>query len=232
LYWDGQGFCLYYKVLEKGRFPWPTATAGTARLTSAQLGHAVGRNRLAAARLGRAAGAGWLILSACFALFLWRFPGCSMVDMGMSTSAPDLPDDPAVLKAMIAALRAENAQITATLRAHDLLVQALRVRIAKLKKQAFGKSSEKIEREIEQLELALEDLQVAMAEADTAPPEDGITDEGEAPERCDRGQDTAAARASPTRPRANAANSIPATPARTAAASCGLWARMSASCST
>ncbi|RUM22340.1 transposase [Rhizobium phaseoli] len=37
LFWDGQGFCLYYKVLEKGRFPWPSATDGTARLTSAQL---------------------------------------------------------------------------------------------------------------------------------------------------------------------------------------------------
>jgi transposase len=38
LYWDGQGFCLYYKVLERGRFPWPSAQGGTARLTSAQLG--------------------------------------------------------------------------------------------------------------------------------------------------------------------------------------------------
>ena len=37
LYWDGQGFCLYYKVLEKGRFPWPSLADGTARLTSAQL---------------------------------------------------------------------------------------------------------------------------------------------------------------------------------------------------
>ncbi|RZF59050.1 transposase [Sphingomonas populi] len=37
LYWDGQGFCLYYKLLERGRFPWPYATDGTARLTSAQL---------------------------------------------------------------------------------------------------------------------------------------------------------------------------------------------------
>ncbi len=102
-----------------------------------------------------------------------------MVDKRMSTSAPDLPDDPAILKAMIAALRAENAQISATLRAHDLLVQALRVRIAKLKKQAFGKSSEKIEREIEQLELALEDLQVAMTEAEDTPPDE--SDTGEAP---------------------------------------------------
>ena len=79
---------------------------------------------------------------------------------------------PAVLKAMIAALQAENAKMSATLRAHDLLVQALRIRIAKLKKQKFGASSEKIEREIEQLELALEDLMVATAEADDTPPEE------------------------------------------------------------
>ena len=37
LYWDGQGFCLYYKLLERGHFPWPNTEAGVARLTSAQL---------------------------------------------------------------------------------------------------------------------------------------------------------------------------------------------------
>ncbi|WP_431079224.1 IS66 family insertion sequence element accessory protein TnpB [Sinorhizobium meliloti] len=37
LYFDGQGFCLYYKILERGRFPWPSAADGTARLTTAQL---------------------------------------------------------------------------------------------------------------------------------------------------------------------------------------------------
>src|SRR6056297_3652162 len=84
----------------------------------------------------------------------------------MSDDATPLPNDPAVLKAMIAALQAENQKMSATLRAHDLLVQTLRMRIAKLQKQKFGPSSEKIEREIEQLELALEDLQVALAEAD------------------------------------------------------------------
>jgi len=91
----------------------------------------------------------------------------------MSEHAENLPDDPAVLKAMIAALQAENAKISATLRVHDQLVQALRLRIAKLQKLAFGKSSEKIEREIEQLELALEDLLVAVAEEDDAPINEG-----------------------------------------------------------
>ena len=92
----------------------------------------------------------------------------------MSNHAVDLPDDPAVLKAMIAALQAENAKISATLRVHDQLVQALRLRIAKLQKLAFGKSSEKIEREIEQLELALEDLLVAVAEKDDTPIDEGL----------------------------------------------------------
>lgn len=99
----------------------------------------------------------------------------------MSEHTASLPNDPAALKAMIASLQAENGKILATLRAHDLLVQALRMRIAKLKKQKFGSSSEKIEREIEQLELALEDLKVALAEADDTSP-----DEDEAPDAEDQ----------------------------------------------
>lgn len=84
--------------------------------------------------------------------------------------------DPTVLKAMIAALQAENARMSATLQAHEQLVQALRLRIAKLQKQAFGKSSEKIEREIAQLELALEDLLIAVVEQSTEPAEDEDAD--------------------------------------------------------
>lgn len=57
----------------------------------------------------------------------------------MSNAAQNLPDDPALLKALITALQAENAKISATLRAHDQLIQTLRLRIAKLKKQVFGK---------------------------------------------------------------------------------------------
>ena len=37
LWWDGQGFCLFYKILERGYFPWPTAKEGVAHLTQAQL---------------------------------------------------------------------------------------------------------------------------------------------------------------------------------------------------
>ena len=130
----------------------------------------MGRDRLAQAGLGRATGPGWLNYLAetpCF----YGHCACLVVIGRMSNLAPTLTDDPAVLKALIAALQAENAKISATLRAHDQLIQTLRLRIAKLKKQVFGQSSEKIEREIEQLELALEDLLIASAESETAVPD-------------------------------------------------------------
>ena len=38
LWWDGQGFCLFYKVLDKGKFTWPKANInGNIRVTKAQL---------------------------------------------------------------------------------------------------------------------------------------------------------------------------------------------------
>ena len=92
---------------------------------------------------------------------------------------PDLlPDDPVALKGMVAALQARNAELSATVRVCDQLIQSLQLRIAKLKKQVFGKSSEKVAREIEQLELALEDLLIAAAVS--AGPES--TDESSAPD--------------------------------------------------
>ncbi|WP_375337308.1 IS66 family insertion sequence element accessory protein TnpB [Rhizobium binae] len=47
LFWDGQGFCLYYKVLEKGRFPWPSATDGKGAADGRTIGDVVRRDRLA-----------------------------------------------------------------------------------------------------------------------------------------------------------------------------------------
>jgi transposase len=104
-------------------------------------------------------------------------------DPGMSPDVDTLPEDPVLLRAMVLGLRAEIAGIAAANRAYEALVQALRITIARLKKQRFGASSEKIEREIEQLELALESLETARAAADQTP-------EAEAPEGGDAAPDT------------------------------------------
>jgi len=111
----------------------------------------------------------------------------------MSNTVSSLPNDPAILKAMIAALEAENSQLqedadrmAATLRAHEALVQALQIQIARLRKQKFGASSEKIEREIEQLELSLEFLEVAAASNTEAEEDENASSEppsAEAPEQ-------------------------------------------------
>jgi transposase len=36
---DGQGMCLFAKRLERGRFIWPSASAGAVTITAAQLGY-------------------------------------------------------------------------------------------------------------------------------------------------------------------------------------------------
>ena len=38
LHWDGQGFCLFAKRLERGRFVWPRVDGGVVHLSPAQLG--------------------------------------------------------------------------------------------------------------------------------------------------------------------------------------------------
>ena len=107
----------------------------------------------------------------------------------MAAGLESLPDDPSALKAIIAAKNEEIARLAAAERAYEALIQALKIRIARLKKQKFGSSSEKIEREIEQLELALEDLEVAMAAADTSPePEENETEAAPSRSRRRRGK--------------------------------------------
>jgi transposase len=105
----------------------------------------------------------------------------------MKEALSQLPNDPAALHAIIARqaeeLAAKDARaikLAASVRAYEALVQALKIRIARLKRQRFGASSEKIEREVEQLELALEDLQVEIAAQDHASDETGDDGAGDA----------------------------------------------------
>ena len=59
------------------------------------------------------------------------------------------------------ALTAALATAKAELAARDLLIETLRVQIARMRRMAFGASSEKLSVEIAQLELALEELEAA-----------------------------------------------------------------------
>lgn len=86
----------------------------------------------------------------------------------MDIALDQLPDDIDALKAIILSQRAEATRLEASVKAYEALVQALKIRIAKLNRQKFGPSSEKIQREIEQLELALEALEVKIAADDTS----------------------------------------------------------------
>jgi transposase len=71
---------------------------------------------------------------------------------------PDLETlDPAALKAMICLQHA-------ALLSHKSQIERLELLIAKLRRMQFGRSSEKVERQIEQLELKLEELEANHAE--------------------------------------------------------------------
>ncbi|WP_420801819.1 IS66 family transposase zinc-finger binding domain-containing protein [Sphingobium bisphenolivorans] len=73
-----------------------------------------------------------------------------MSDAGLSTTDKD---------ARIAELEAALATAHADISARDILIDTLRVQIARLKRMQFGKSSEKLDTQIAQLELALEELE-------------------------------------------------------------------------
>jgi len=85
----------------------------------------------------------------------------------MSLKPALLPDDPIALKALVVQLHAQNAALSATVRAFEQ-------RIAKFKRQAFDKAAQKVERKIEQLELVLEDLLIAKAEVSSSPVEEEV----------------------------------------------------------
>jgi transposase len=90
----------------------------------------------------------------------------------MSLASADLPSDPDTLRAFALACQSELAAATAELQAARLAVQLrtleiekLKFQIAKLRRMQFGRSSERVTRQIEHLDLRLEELEAGEAAA-------------------------------------------------------------------
>jgi transposase len=83
----------------------------------------------------------------------------------MSLTPSQLPDDIAELKRLLIAKDAELEAARNGLVVTQLTIEKLRAQLARLRRERFGASSERIERAIAQLELALEEAQAGQAEA-------------------------------------------------------------------
>src|ERR1700753_2869060 len=89
----------------------------------------------------------------------------------MSLVSANLPSDPDALRAFALACQRELAAPTAEWQVAPLAVQLrtleiekLKFQIAKLRRMQFGRSSERLTRQIEQLELRLEEREAGEAE--------------------------------------------------------------------
>src|SRR5919109_149934 len=92
----------------------------------------------------------------------------------MQSNPSALPRDVRSLRRMIIekeALLSEREQIIAAKEAQlaerDLQIEHLKAQLAVLRRARFGRSSEKLDREIEQLELLIGDLEEGAAESNT-----------------------------------------------------------------
>ena len=83
----------------------------------------------------------------------------------MPLTPDQLPDDIAELKRQLIAKDAELVAARNGLVISTLHIDKLKAQIARLKRQAFGASSERLTREIEQLEFALEEAEASQVEA-------------------------------------------------------------------
>ena len=89
----------------------------------------------------------------------------------MSLASAELPTDPDALRAFALACQSELATANAELQAAKLAIQLrtleiekLKFQLAKLRRMQFGRSSERVTRQIEQLELRLEELETGEAQ--------------------------------------------------------------------
>ena len=73
------------------------------------------------------------------------------------TATTQLPDDAALLKALVIAQQAQLAE-------RDAEIERLNLILAKLRRMQFGRRSEQLDETIGQLELSLEELEAVRAE--------------------------------------------------------------------
>lgn len=93
---------------------------------------------------------------------------------------PALPSDVATLQRLVLAQRTELAAARAAVQLRTLEIEKLKMQLARLRRQQFGRSSERLGEAIAQLELQLEELEGTPATADAveteaAPASDGAT---------------------------------------------------------
>ncbi len=82
-----------------------------------------------------------------------------------------LPDDVESLKKLLEAADNKVATLSAKLRCRDVLIEHLKLQLARLRRMKFGRSSEALDEKIAQLELSLEELEAnAAAEPEESPP--------------------------------------------------------------
>lgn len=91
----------------------------------------------------------------------------------MSLTTAPLPEDYAALRAFAASLQSEMqreiAARDAELYAKTLHIEKLKMQLAVLRRARFGRSSEKLDQEIDQMELLLGDLEESQAESTASP---------------------------------------------------------------
>ena len=158
---------------------WPPIVDGAMTLTPAQLAVLVEAMdwRRTVTPPSRRADQCWSDMSPILYLILAGM-GLRLVDRDMSLATAELPTDPAELHAFALACQSELKVAELSVQYKALEIEKLKLQIAKLRRMQFGRSSERISRQIEQLELRLEELETgeaeaaakAEAEADTAEP--------------------------------------------------------------
>jgi transposase len=84
--------------------------------------------------------------------------------MIMSPSTPDLPHDPVDLRCSAGDLQRDVAWLRAEVHAKALLIEKLRAQLCVLRRARFGRSSEKLDAQVEQLELMIDDLEEGAVE--------------------------------------------------------------------